>query len=58
MLRLYGVDGRYTNTNMVHSRNDTGSGKPKYSRRNCPSSTLSTTNPMFTDLGSKFGIRV
>jgi hypothetical protein len=34
LLRLYTVDGIYTNTNMEQSRNDTGSGEPKYWKKN------------------------
>jgi hypothetical protein len=30
-------------------------GKPKYSKKTCPSSTLSTTNPTLQDLGSNPG---
>jgi hypothetical protein len=32
-------------------------GKPKYSEKTCPSSTLSTTNPTWPDLGSNRGRR-
>jgi hypothetical protein len=31
--------------------------KPKHSEKNCPSSTLSTTYPTWTDLGSNLGLR-
>jgi hypothetical protein len=31
--------------------------KPKYSDKTCPSATLSTTNPTWTDLGSNPGRR-
>jgi hypothetical protein len=31
--------------------------KPKYSGKNCPSGTLSTTNPIRTDPGSNTGLR-
>jgi hypothetical protein len=32
-------------------------GKPKYSGETCPSATLSTTNPTWTDQGSNLGLR-
>jgi hypothetical protein len=32
--------------------NENWQGKPKYSEKTCPSSTLSTTNPTLPDLGS------
>jgi hypothetical protein len=35
--------------------NEKWEGKPKYSEKNCPSSTLSTTNPTWPVLGSKPG---
>jgi hypothetical protein len=37
--------------------NDDWQGKPKYSEKTCPSATLSTTNPTWTDPGSNAGRR-
>jgi hypothetical protein len=37
--------------------NENPQGKPKYSQKPCPSATLSTTNPMWPDLGSNLGLR-
>jgi hypothetical protein len=37
--------------------NENWQGKPKYSEITCPSATLSTTNPTWTDLGSNTGRR-
>ena len=37
---------------MEHRWNETDRGKPKYSGKTCPSATLSTTNPTWTDPGS------
>jgi hypothetical protein len=37
--------------------NEKWQGNPKYSERNCPSATLSTTNPTRPDLGSNQGRR-
>jgi hypothetical protein len=37
--------------------NEDWQGKPKYSEKTCPSSTLSTTNPTWPDLGSNPGRR-
>jgi hypothetical protein len=42
---------------MEHRWNDTDRGKPKYSGKTCPSVTLSTTNPTWTDPGSNPGLR-
>jgi hypothetical protein len=44
---------------MEHRWNEIDSGKPKYSGGggNCPSATLSTTNPTWTDPGSISGLR-
>jgi hypothetical protein len=37
--------------------NQKSQGKRKYSEKNCPSATLSTTNPTWPDLGSNPGLR-
>jgi hypothetical protein len=37
--------------------NETDRGKPKYSGKTCPSATLSTTNPTWTDPESNPGLR-
>jgi hypothetical protein len=37
--------------------NEYWQGKPKYSEKTCPSSTLSTTNPTWPDMGSNPGRR-
>jgi hypothetical protein len=37
--------------------NENWQGKPKYSEKTCPSTTLSTTNPTWPDLGSNPGRR-
>jgi hypothetical protein len=37
---------------MEHRWNETDRGKRKYSGKTCPSATLSTTNPTWTDSGS------
>jgi hypothetical protein len=37
--------------------NENWQGKPKYSQKTCPSATLSTTNPEWSDLGSNTGRR-
>jgi hypothetical protein len=37
--------------------NENWQGKPKYSEKTCPSATLSTINPTWTDLGSNTGCR-
>jgi hypothetical protein len=42
---------------MEHRWNETDRGKPKYSGKTCPSVTLSTTNPTWTDPGSNPGLR-
>jgi hypothetical protein len=34
-----------------------GRGKPKYSEKTCPSTTLSTTNPTWREQGSNPGLR-
>jgi hypothetical protein len=43
---------------MEHRWNEIDRGKPKYSGKTCPSATLSTTNPTWTDPGSNPGLRV
>jgi hypothetical protein len=40
-----------------HRWNEIDRGKPKYSGKNYPSVTLSTTNPTWTDLGSNPRLR-
>jgi hypothetical protein len=44
---------------MEHRWNEIDRGKPKYSGGGgtCPSATLSTTNPTWTNLGSNLGLR-
>jgi hypothetical protein len=42
---------------MEHQWNETDRGKPKTRRKTCPSATLSTTNPTWTDPGSNPGLR-
>jgi hypothetical protein len=37
---------------MEHWWNEIDRGKPKYSGKTCPSATVSTTNPTWTDPGS------
>jgi hypothetical protein len=41
---------------MEHQWNLIDRGKPKYSGKTCPSATLSTTNPTWTDPGSNLGL--
>jgi hypothetical protein len=42
---------------MQHRWNEIDRGKPMYSRKTCPSVTLSTTNPTWTEPGSNPGLR-
>ena len=42
---------------MEHRWNEIDIGKPKYSGKTCPSATLSTTNPIWTDPGSNLSLR-
>jgi hypothetical protein len=42
---------------MEHRWNEIDRGKPKYWGKTCPSATLSTTNPTWTDPGSNPGLR-
>jgi len=42
---------------MEHSWKYTDSERPKYSQKTCPTATLSTTNLIWTDLGSNPGLR-
>jgi hypothetical protein len=42
---------------MVLQRNDSDKVKPKNSEKTCPSATLSTTNPTWTDQGANPGLR-
>ena len=43
---------------MEHLCNEIDRGKPKYSgKKTCPSATLSTTNPTWTDPASNLGLR-
>jgi hypothetical protein len=42
---------------MGHQWNEIDRGKPTTRRKTCPSATLSTTNPTWTDPGSKPGLR-
>jgi hypothetical protein len=42
---------------MEHRWNEIDRGKLKYSEKKCPSATLSTTNPTWTDPGSNPGLR-
>jgi hypothetical protein len=41
---------------MEHRWNEIDRGKPKNSEKTCPSATLSTTNPTWTDPGSSPGL--
>jgi hypothetical protein len=42
---------------MEHRWKEIDRGKPKYSEKNCPSATLFTTNPTWTDPGLNPGFR-
>jgi hypothetical protein len=42
---------------MEHQWNEIDRGKPTTLRKTCPSATLSTTNPTWTDPGSNAGLR-